>query len=95
MPISASCARRTSPSPSRTASCSGLSLDSTQGFGVRVIADGAWGFASSHLLEPAEVDRVTALAVQIAKASALAKIEDVDIGPPEVHVGILPHAGGD
>jgi TldD protein len=64
----------------------GLSLDSTQGFGVRVIADGAWGFASSHLLTSAEVDRVTALAVQIAKASALAKIEDVNLGPPEVHV---------
>jgi TldD protein len=63
-----------------------LSLNDTQGFGVRVIADGAWGFASSHDLSPAEVDRVTALAVQIAKASAMAKIEDVDIGPPEVHV---------
>jgi len=63
-----------------------LELNSTQGFGVRVIADGAWGFASSHLLAPAEVDRVTALAVQIAQASALAKIADVDLGPPEVHV---------
>jgi TldD protein len=63
-----------------------LSLDSTQGFGVRVIADGAWGFASSHLLTSAEVDRVTALAVSIARASALAKIEGVDVGPSEVHV---------
>jgi TldD protein len=62
-----------------------LELNSTQGFGVRVIADGAWGFASSHLLAPAEVDRVAALAVTIAKASALAKIEAVDIGPPEVY----------
>ncbi len=63
-----------------------LSLNDTQGFGVRVIVDGAWGFASSHLLTPAEVDRVTALAVTIAKASALAKTGDVDLGPPEVHV---------
>ena len=63
-----------------------LALDSTSGFGVRVIADGAWGFASSHLLTPDEVDRVAALAVQIAKASALTKIDDVDLGPPEVHV---------
>lgn len=63
-----------------------LALDSTLGFGVRVIADGAWGFASSHLLTPDEVNRVTALAVQIAKASALTKIDDVDLGPPEVHV---------
>ncbi len=64
-----------------------LSLDGTQGFGVRVIADGAWGFASSHRVAPDEIDRITALAVQIAKASALAKTHDVDLGPPEVHQG--------
>jgi TldD protein len=63
-----------------------LSLNDTQGFGVRVIADGAWGFASSHDVSPAEIDRVTALAVQTAKASALAKVDDVDLGPSEAHV---------
>jgi len=62
-----------------------MSLDSAMGFGVRVIADGAWGFASSHRLSPKEVDRVTDLAVQIARASALAKTGDVDLGPPEAH----------
>jgi len=64
-----------------------LALDRSQGFGVRVIVQGAWGFASSHRLDPDEVDRVTALAVATARASALAKVEDVDLGPPEVHVG--------
>jgi len=64
-----------------------ISQEETSGFGVRVIADGAWGFASSSVLTPEEVDRVAALAVAIAKASALTKLEDVDIGPPEVHVG--------
>jgi TldD protein len=63
-----------------------LSNNSDQGFGVRIVADGAWGFASSHLLAPAEVDRITALAVTIAKASALAKIQDVNLGPPEKYV---------
>ena len=63
-----------------------LSLDHSEGFGVRVICDGAWGFAASHRLEPAEVDRITALAVSIAKASALVKTKAVDLGPPEVHV---------
>ena len=62
-----------------------MSLDATRGFGVRVIADGAWGFASSHRLSPEEVDRVTDLAVTIARASALAKIENVDLGPAESH----------
>lgn len=64
-----------------------LSTDESQGFGVRVVADGAWGFASSALLTPAEVDRITALAVQIARASALVKRRDVRLGPPMSHVG--------
>ncbi len=63
-----------------------LSLDGTFGFGVRVVADGAWGFAASNRLEKAEIDRVAKLAVEIAKASAISKAEDVDIGPPEIHV---------
>jgi len=63
-----------------------LSLDGTYGFGVRVVADGAWGFASSNRLEIAEIDRIAQLAVGIAKASAISKMHDVDLGPPEVHV---------
>jgi TldD protein len=39
----------------------GLADNESLGFGVRVVADGAWGFASSALLTPAEVDRVTSL----------------------------------
>jgi TldD protein len=63
-----------------------LSQDTDQGFGVRVIVDGAWGFAASSVLTPAEVDRVTALAIQIARSSGLVNIRDVDLGAPEVHV---------
>ena len=63
-----------------------LSLETDFGFGVRVVADGAWGFASSNRLEPEEVDRVTARAVEIARASARVKEADIEIGPPEVHV---------
>ncbi len=51
------------------------SIDS--GFGVRVLANGAWGFASSFKVDKREIEQVTALAVKIAKASALAKKEDV------------------
>ncbi len=65
----------------------GLSDNESHGFGVRVVVDGAWGFASSARLGPAEVDRVTALAVQIARASALFKVLDVDLGPPAGYVG--------
>ncbi|MGC9336298.1 MAG: TldD/PmbA family protein [Anaerolineae bacterium] len=66
----------------------GLSDNESQGFGVRVVVDGAWGFASSARLSPVEVDRVTALAVQIARASALLKTRDVQLGPPVAHTGV-------
>jgi TldD protein len=59
------------------------SLDSSvsRGFGVRVICDGAWGFAASPQMEEAEVRRVTALAVEIARASSRAKEKDVVLAP--------------
>ncbi len=47
------------------------------GFSARVIAAGAWGFAASQVLTGAEADRVAALAVAIAEASALVKRGDV------------------
>ncbi|HUQ44514.1 MAG TPA: TldD/PmbA family protein [Candidatus Limnocylindria bacterium] len=50
----------------------GVAMGETDGFGVRVLVDGAWGFASSDTLDMAEADRVGALAVRIAKASATA-----------------------
>jgi len=65
-----------------------LSLDDDFGFGIRVIADGAWGFASSNRLNPEEIERVSAQAVTIAKASALVKEHDVEIGPPETHIDV-------
>jgi len=64
-----------------------LSDNESQGFGVRVLVDGAWGFASSALIAGDEVDRVTAQAVQIARASALYKIHDVELGPPVSETG--------
>jgi TldD protein len=59
-----------------------LTQDESQGFGVRVIANGAWGFASSARLEMQEIERVVTRAIAIAKASALTKAKDVNIGAP-------------
>jgi len=64
-----------------------LSEAEDHGFGVRVIAEGAWGFASSAVLNRKEIERVAALAVEIAHASALARRGAVDIGPPVTHTG--------
>src|SRR5262245_16846629 len=58
-----------------------LLFEERQGFGVRVIADGAWGFAASPVLTGEEVDRIAALAVLVARASALTKRADVRLGP--------------
>ena len=61
----------------------GINLDESMGFGVRVLDHGSWGFAASQILREDEVDRVTDLALAIAKASALvASGESADLGPP-------------
>jgi len=57
------------------------------GFGVRVLVGDAWGFASSVDITPAEIDRVTALAVETARASAMVPGKPVDLGPPVTSVG--------
>jgi len=60
----------------------GLNLDEALGFGVRVLADGAWGFASSQNLTATEIDRITDLAFKIAKASGLVSTgKPVELGP--------------
>ncbi|MCL4490029.1 MAG: TldD/PmbA family protein [Chloroflexi bacterium] len=57
-----------------------IEQDESQGFGVRVISNGAWGFASSARIEAQEVERVVSLAIAIAKASAMTKSKDVNLG---------------
>ena len=54
------------------------------GLGVRLLIDGAWGFASSALLEPDEAERVAREAAGVARASATAIREPVrlDETPP-------------
>ena len=65
----------------------GIGDQDSQGFGVRVLVGDSWGFASSAYLSTAEIDRVTSLAVKIAKASAAVPGERVDLGPPMDRAG--------
>lgn len=55
------------------------------GVGVRVIADGAWGFAGTSVLTREEVQRVAAEAVAIARSSASARRKPVQLAPEPVH----------
>lgn len=64
-----------------------MSANETIGFGVRVLVDGAWGFASSREMTSAEVNKVADLAVKIAQASALARGEQVKLGDPVASKG--------
>src|SRR5436853_2507883 len=64
----------------------GLSLGEDQGFGVRVLADGAWGFASSSIISNDSVDKVVAQAVEIARASARVRPTPANIGSPMRYV---------
>ena len=51
------------------------------GFGVRVVADGAWGFASSSDLSAKAASRVAREAVAIARASARVPAHPVELAP--------------
>lgn len=53
------------------------------GLGVRVIAQGAWGFASTADLSRSGVEKAAALAVEIARASATVSKGEVKLAPVE------------
>src|SRR5579872_7401777 len=59
----------------------GASDSESQGIGVRVIADGAWGFAASDDLSRNAIEASAARAVDIARASARVKQHDVELVP--------------
>jgi TldD protein len=58
----------------------------TLGIGIRVVASGAWGFASTDRLSREGIQACAAEAVAIAKASALAKRENVALAPEQAFV---------
>lgn len=55
------------------------------GFGVRVLYHGGWGFAASSVLSSEEVPRVAELAVDIAKGSASLASEKVRLVDEPIH----------
>jgi TldD protein len=60
--------------------------DESFGIGLRVIAQGAWGFASTDRLTREGIQACAAEAVAIAKASAMAKRHDVVLAPEQAYV---------
>ncbi|HEX2568419.1 MAG TPA: TldD/PmbA family protein, partial [Polyangia bacterium] len=65
-----------------------VSYGEDYGFGVRVVADGAWGFAASSRVDPKEAERVAQLAVDIARANARVVKRPVTLAPEAAHVDV-------
>jgi TldD protein len=63
-----------------------LGQSESLGLGIRVVANGAWGFASTDNLTREGVAVCAAQAVAIAKASALAKKESVQLAPEASYI---------
>jgi TldD protein len=64
-----------------------VAIGETEGFGMRVLVDGAWGFASSGEMDGVEADRVAGSAVRIARASARHNERQVELADRPVVVG--------
>ncbi|MGQ4647320.1 metallopeptidase TldD-related protein [Lyngbya aestuarii] len=75
------CTYRNQNLSARDRSLTQLSDNVSSGFGVRVLLDGAWGFAASPHKNPAEVTRIVALAVEMAKGSRLSQRTRVQLTP--------------
>ncbi len=71
----------------RTGRVEAVASSASFGFGVRVIVDGAWGFASSSQVTGAEAVRVARQAVAIARASAIVTGPPVVLSPLERQEG--------
>jgi TldD protein len=67
--------------------------DATFGFGVRVIVNGAWGFASSPIVTQEEIARITGESVIVAKANASIQPKPVQLAPVKAYreVWVTPH----
>src|SRR6202451_4506768 len=63
-----------------------LAQSESIGMGVRALANGAWGFASTDRLTRQGIAACAAQAVLIAKASALAKRGDVKMVPEDTYI---------
>jgi len=65
----------------REANVQNVTNTESSGVGVRVIADGAWGFAATNQMSPEAVSEAARLATAIAKANAKSQTAPVRLAP--------------
>ncbi|NLO74478.1 MAG: TldD/PmbA family protein [candidate division WS1 bacterium] len=68
----------------------GLHAGSSTGIGIRVLAEGAWGFAATATLTLEALGAAAQQAVRIARASAATRSEPVQLSPVEPAEGRFP-----
>jgi TldD protein len=73
--------RRTQAISTRGERVTGLQDSESLGFGIRVLVNGAWGFAASRVLEIDELRRVARQAVAQAQANRQAQRRPVELAP--------------
>jgi TldD protein len=57
-----------------------------KGVGIRVLVNGAWGFAASNNLDKISLLKTATKALVIAQASALIKKEEIKLAPEDKHI---------
>src|SRR6187549_2722553 len=63
-----------------------VSSSTSLGLGVRVLDKGCWGFAATDDLTPEGLESAASLAVEIARASGIAKKHDIALAPENKYV---------
>lgn len=65
---------------------SSYNVSTNRGVGIRVLADGAWGFSASNNLDKISLQETAAKALDIARASVLTKKEDIRLAQEDKHI---------
>src|SRR5665213_442686 len=80
-------ARRSQGVRTRENQLQGVNDSDTLGFGIRALANGAWGFAASNILTKDVVAQVARDAVAIAKANSTVQLKPIILAPTSVATG--------
>jgi TldD protein len=70
----------------RNGDVSGLADDRSDGYGIRALVDGAWGFAASNGFDDADLDTAAARAVSAARDAAAIAHRRIGEAPTEFYV---------
>src|SRR4051812_13333136 len=65
-----------------------VSRAESQGIGIRVLAQGCWGFAATDDLTADGIEKAAALALEIARAGTAARTHEVALAPEEKYEAV-------